>query len=161
MEMLIDDLSGHEVKALLEEHLADMHATSPAESVHALDLSGLLEPSVTFWTCHSADGLLGCAALKSIDADSAEIKSMRTASNARGKGVASFMLSHILREAKNRSISTLSLETGTQPFFMPAHKLYEKFGFTDCGPFADYKPVPHSRFMRLTLSEMETKDRTI
>jgi len=140
------------VLALLEEHLADMHATSPPESVHALDLSGLTAPGVTFWTAR-LDGLpLGCVALKELSPASGELKSMRTAAAARGRGVGTALLTVVLDEARRRGYREVSLETGTEAFFAPAHRLYRRHGFTECGPFGDYVLDPHSTFMTLTLS---------
>lgn len=136
-----------EVEALLAGHLADMRATSPPESVHALDLTGLQAPGMTFWTAWEDATLLGCGALKQLTADHGEIKSMRTAPEARGRGVASRLLDHILTEARLRGWRRVSLETGSQPFFAPARRLYAKFGFTECPPFGDYTADPHSVFM--------------
>lgn len=151
MDIIIDDLSGPEIKQLLTEHLEDMFATSPAESVHALDLSELQQPDITFWTVWENSQLLGCAALKAHDNAHGEIKSMRTTNAARNKGVASTLLSHILEAAKQKGLSKISLETGTQDFFAPARKLYAKHDFIECGPFADYKLDPHSVFMTRSL----------
>lgn len=154
MHIRIDDLEGPEIRALLEEHLAHMHSQSPPESVHALDLTGLKRPEVTFWTVWSAPvggELLGCGALKQIGPRHGEIKSMRTPAAHRGKGVARAMLGHIVEVARQRGWERLSLETGTQPGFEPARKLYEAFGFAYCGPFEGYREDPNSAFMTRTL----------
>ncbi|SBS27421.1 putative N-acetyltransferase YsnE [Marinomonas spartinae] len=151
MNIQVDDLSGPEIAQLLTEHLNDMHATSPAESVHALDLSGLKKSNITFWTVWENDQLLGCGALKQLDATHGEIKSMRTNNTARNKGVASSLLQHILRTAMEQGMKKISLETGSQNFFEPARRLYQKYGFTECGPFADYKLDPYSVFMSKAL----------
>lgn len=145
----LEDPSVHE---LLEEHLADMHATSPPESVHALDLSGLIAPGVTFWTARLDGDVVGCVALKELSPDSGELKSMRTSAVARGRGIGTALLTVVLDEARSRGYRTVSLETGTQEFFGPAHRLYERHGFTECGPFGDYVLDPHSTFMSLTLA---------
>ncbi len=147
MNIRIDDLTGPEIKQLLTEHLDDMYATSPEESVHALDLSELQQPNITFWTIWEGAQLLGCGALKALDEQEAEIKSMRTTEAARGKGVASTLLKHILEAAKQQDIKKVSLETGTQDFFAPARKLYAKHGFEECGPFSDYQLDQYSVFM--------------
>lgn len=146
-----DDLTRPEVHGLLQEHLDDMLATSPAESVHALDLDGLRGPDITFWSAWAGDDLLGCAALKELDGTHGEVKSMRTAPAARGRGVASGLLGHLVAEARRRGCTRLSLETGSDEFFSPAHRLYARHGFVDCPPFGDYRPDPHSRFMTRTL----------
>jgi putative acetyltransferase len=151
MLIRLDDLTGPEIRALLEEHLRHMHELSPPESVHALDLSGLQRPEVRFWTCWDGDDLLGCGALKELGGAHGEIKSMRTANAHRRRGVARAVLAHILADARERSFERLSLETGSQPGFEPARKLYERFGFRYCGPFADYTDDPNSTFMTLTL----------
>lgn len=147
MQIRIDALTSPEITELLNEHLQDMYATSPPESVHALDLEKLRQPEITFWSVWENNQLLGCGALKELDPTHAEIKSMRSASRFRGKGVGKKMLEHILQVARERNYSTLSLETGPQDFFTPARKLYERFGFEYCGPFADYVEDPYSVFM--------------
>jgi putative acetyltransferase len=152
-----DDLRGPEIEALLGEHLADMYAVSPPESVHALDLDGLRKPEITFWTVWDGDLLVGCGALKELDPTHGEIKSMRTAAAHRGRGVASAMLSHIAGEAATRGYGRLSLETGTEDFFAPARALYVKFGFVATEPFADYWADPNSCFMTRALSRTNIK----
>jgi putative acetyltransferase len=151
MLIRIDDLGGTEIRALLEEHLRDMHELSPPESVHALDLAKLRDPRITFWTAWSNLELLGCGALKELDARHGEIKSMRTTSARRRHGVGRAMLQHIVSEARSRSYSRLSLETGAMEAFAPARRLYESFGFAYCAPFADYNEDPNSVFMTRTL----------
>lgn len=143
----LDDLRDPAVATLLEEHLEEMQAASPPESKHALDLDGLRKPGITFWTAWDSDLLVGCGALKELDATHGEIKSMRTTAAYRGRGVASAMLSHITDEAARRGYRRLSLETGSGDFFAPARALYAKFDFVVCEPFGDYKPDPNSYFM--------------
>jgi putative acetyltransferase len=140
-----------DVLQLLGEHLADMHATSPPESVHALDPAALAGPGISFWTARENTRLLGCAALKHLAPGDAEIKSMRTANAVRGRGVASALLRHVLAEARHGGYRRLYLETGSQEFFAPARRLYERHGFTDCPPFAGYELDPNSVFMTLQL----------
>jgi len=147
-----DDPARPDVHALLSEHLADMFATSPAESVHALDHSALSHESITFWTAREDGVLLGCGALKALSAGRAEIKSMRTTAQARGRGVATRLLEHIVAEAGHRGYELLSLETGTEDYFAPARRLYARHGFTECPPFGDYTLDPHSVFMELPVS---------
>ena len=147
MNIKIDDLSGSEIYALLQEHLQDMARHSPPESIHALDIEALRKPEITFWTVWESGTLLGCGALKEMDSQHAEIKSMRTSSLHLRKGVAKNLLHHILEEAKRRGYSRLSLETGSMKAFEPAPKLYASFGFIYCGPFADYVEDPYSVFM--------------
>lgn len=151
LQLRPDDLQGPEIAALLSEHLRDMHATSPPESVHALDLAGLRRPEISFWTAWQEGRLAGCGALKQLDAGHGEIKSMRTAQGFHRKGVATRLLQHILDEARRRGYRRLSLETGSMAYFAPARELYRKFGFVECAPFADYQPDPNSTFMTLEL----------
>ena len=147
MLIKIDDLSGPEVAQILMEHLAEMYAVSPPESVHALDLNKLRQRKISFWSVWDAKHLAGCGAIKEFEAGHAEIKSMRTANAYRGKGVAVKLMEHILSVAAERKYHRLSLETGPQEFFLPARKLYERFGFEYCGPFGDYAEDPYSAFM--------------
>ncbi len=152
MKITEDDLASDDVETLLGEHLDDMAKHSPPESIHALDLSALRAPDVTFWVVRDNTGqLLGCGALKELDKTHGELKSMRTSSAHRRKGVASAILSHLIQEAASRSYTRLSLETGSGDAFDPAHALYERFGFRFCGPFAKYVEDPFSRFMTLEL----------
>ncbi len=147
MQIRRDDLEGPEIKALLAEHLRNMHAISPRESVHALPIDLLRAPDITFWTVWSGPDLLGCGALREMSPTHGEIKSMRTAMAHRRKGVARAMVLHILAEAEKRGYRQLSLETGSQPQFEPARQLYAGFGFVVCGPFGDYTNDPNSVFM--------------
>ncbi len=151
-----DDLTGDAIIALLQQHLHDMHLTSPPESVHALDLTGLRAAGVSFWTLwlplHAGQiqdelQLAGCGALKQLDAQSAEIKSMRTADHFRRQGIAASMLSHLIAVAGERGYQRLYLETGSMAYFAPARALYQRFGFEYCEPFADYVLDSNSVFM--------------
>ncbi|GAA1050872.1 GNAT family N-acetyltransferase [Arthrobacter russicus] len=151
MRIVAESPDHPEVRALLAEHLEEMLRTSPAESVHALDLDRLKQPDVTFWTAREPGSLLGCGALKQLSATSGEIKSMRTAGGARRRGVAGAILGEIVREAGTRGYRSLFLETGSQDFFAPARRLYRAHGFTEAEPFADYSADPHSVFMALRL----------
>lgn len=138
--------------ALLELHAAGMLASSPAESCHFLDLSGLETPDVTFWTAWDGEALLGMGALKQLDPALGEIKSMRTAPEHLGKGVGARLLERIMATARERGYQRLSLETGSSPDFDAAHALYRKFGFTECGAFGSYPADdPFSRFMTISL----------
>ncbi len=143
----VDDLTDPRVARLLEEHLEDMRATTPPESIHALDLDKLKQPEIVFWSVWQGEELAGCGALKRLSDTHAELKSMRTARNYRGKGLGTLILEHILREARARGFRQVSLETGSQDFFAPARALYAKHGFTECGPFEGYWDDPNSVFM--------------
>jgi putative acetyltransferase len=147
MEIKLDDLTGPAIAELLREHLANMAENSPPESVHALNIEQLRQPDITFWSVWDDDDLIACGALKELSPRHGEIKSMRTASRHRRKGVAARLLQHILDEAKQRNYATVSLETGSMAAFAPARHLYAGFGFKLCGPFADYVEDPNSVFM--------------
>ncbi|TXK19399.1 GNAT family N-acetyltransferase [Homoserinibacter sp. GY 40078] len=151
MRVELGDLGDARVRRLLEDHLADMFATSPPESVHALDVSGLQHPSVTFWVLADGERMLGCVALKELDPAHGELKSMRTDAAERGRGLGRMLLDHVLAEAGSRGYARLSLETGSQEFFLPARTLYARAGFRETAPFADYAPDPNSVFMTLDL----------
>ena len=158
MDIRLDDLQGEAVIALLREHLDSMAPTAPAESRHALDLSGLRSPEVTFWSIWDGTELAGFGAIKRLTDEHAEIKSMRTASAHLRKGVASALLRHIIQEAKSRGYSRLSLETGSMAFCASARNLYASFGFSPCGPFGNYRPDPNSVFMTMQLDGLAPKD---
>jgi putative acetyltransferase len=151
VKIVVDDLASPKIAEFLDEHVQEMRSITPLESVHALDLDGLRKPEITFWSILDGDTLVGCGAIKRLDAGHAELKSMRTASTRKRSGIASLLLEHIITEAKHMGFRRLSLETGADEFFRPARELYEKFGFGYCEPFADYRPDPHSVFMTRAL----------
>jgi len=151
MKIKIDNLESPKVEKLLQEHHDDMLKHSPPESVHALDLSSLKAPEVTFWTAWFNGELAGCGALKRLSEKHAEIKSMRTSNLFLRKGVAAKLLTHILAAAKAQSFEKISLETGTMDVFLPAQKLYKSFGFQECQPFSHYQEDPYSMFLTKTL----------
>ena len=181
IDIRIDDLTGHATQMLVAAHLSGMHASSPAESVHALDVEKLRDPSVTFWSAwvgarqqaggvgrspiggarQQAGGvgrspighwtIAGIGALKALDAERGELKSMRVADGFRGTGVGRALLRHIVAEAQERGMTSLWLETGRTPDFAPAQRLYESEGFSVCGPFEGYSDDPFSMFMTRTL----------
>ncbi len=151
MDIKVDDLSAPEVIELLQEHLRNMYEWTPPESVHALDLSQLKSPEITFWTGWENGQLMVCGALKELTPQHGELKSMRTPLAARGKGAGRRMLEHIVDVARSRNYTLLSLETGSQPGFEPARRLYESYGFRHCGPFGSYVDDPNSVFMSLPL----------
>lgn len=146
-----DDLTGPEIVALLQTHLDDQALRSPSNSNHTLNLDGLRGPDVTLWSAWQDGALLGCGALKELTPGHGEIKSMHTAAEHRGKGVAARLVEHILAEARRRGYGRLSLETGSAESFAPARALYARFGFRACPPFADYPEDPYSAFMTLEL----------
>ncbi len=139
------------VAALIELHLAEMHASTPSEFAFALDTSGLAAPDVTLLGAWIGDDLAGVGALKELDATHGEIKSMRTAPAHVRQGVAQSILDHLIATARARGYERVSLETGTSPLFGAAVALYERNGFVPTGPFGDYAASVHNRFLTLAL----------
>jgi putative acetyltransferase len=146
-----DDPSAPDVVALLERHLAFAWRHSPPEDVHALDAAGLVADGVSFFSVREDGALVGVGALKHLDDDHAELKSMHTAAAARGRGVGRAMVDHLIRVAITRGYRRVSIETGSTEPFAPARALYTSAGFDACPPFADYGPSPNSFFMTLEL----------
>ena len=147
MDVRIGELRNKDIINLLEEHHADMLSHSPPESVHALDLSALESPDITFWSFWVNQELAGIVALKELETEHGEIKSMRTSTNFLRKGIARKLLAHIINQANIRSYKKLSLETGTMDAFLPAQMLYKQFGFKECEPFDNYQEDHYSMFM--------------
>jgi len=140
------DLGSTDVVELLQFHFDQMRGTSPPEACHVLPLDGLKHPAVTFWSAREKGRLVGVGALKEIAANHGEVKSMRTAPEALGRGVGSAVLAHIVSKARRRGYERLSLETGSTEPFAAALRLYERDGFVPCGPFGDYQDTPFTRF---------------
>ena len=147
LKFSIDDLSGEPTRALIARHLAGMHASSPPESCHALDIDGLRGPDVTFWSVWLGPEIAGCGALKRLDAQRGELKSMRVADAFLGRGVGRALLDFLIGQARTMGMTSLWLETGSAPAFTPALRLYETAGFVRCGPFEAYVEDPFSVFM--------------
>ncbi len=147
----VDDLSGDATRALVAHHLTGMHASSPPESVFALDIDGLRRPDVTFFSARLGDEVVAIGALKTIDPANGELKSMRVADGHLGTGAGRAMLRHLLAEARIRGMHTVWLETGSTDDFVPARRLYAAEGFVACGPFGDYPENPFSVFMATSL----------
>ena len=147
MRIAVDDLTSPDTIAFLEDHVAQLRALSPPESTHALDLDGLRAPGVVFWSAREGDQVVGCAALKELDATHAEVKSMRTATDRVRGGIATRLLATVIEHARQSGYRRLSLETGSEDFFAPARALYARHGFVECEPFGTYRPDPLSVFM--------------
>lgn len=151
MHIRIDDLSSTATQALICLHLADMHSNSPPEHVFALDLLGLASPSITVWSAWNGNDICGIGALKQLDTNWGEVKSMRTHPDYLRCGVATALLERIIKEARARRLCHLSLETGCGAAFEPALALYRRHGFIEGDVFADYKKSDFSQFMHLIL----------
>jgi putative acetyltransferase len=151
MKLVLGDFADERVLDLLRYHLAGMHANSPAGHVHALDLSGLDRPDVSFWTVWDGDDLMGCGAIKFLSADQAELKSMRTYEHHLRKGVGKALLIHLIDLARAKGMKRVSLETGSGDAFEPALALYRTYGFTNSAAFSDYVASDFNQFLHLDI----------
>ncbi len=140
------ELDQQDVRALLAQHFAEMRAGSPPSACHVLPVDGLKDPAIRFFTLREDGTLLGCGALKRIGERHGEIKSMRTADGALGRGVGKALLDHLVAAAREECLSRVSLETGSTDHFAAALRLYEREGFENCGPFGGYADTPFTRF---------------
>jgi len=148
----VDDPKRNDVRSLLEKHLAFARKVTPPEAVHALDLDGLLDPAITFFSLRVHGELLGVGAIKQLGSHHVELKSMHTAMVARRRGVGRAIVDHLLAIAAARGIRRVSLETGAGDAFAPARSLYVGADFVPCGPFGDHEASPNSAFMTRFLS---------
>jgi putative acetyltransferase len=147
------DFSDPRVVDPIYSHLTRARAETAVGSAHALDLTGLQSPDVTFWTIWDDETLVGIGALKRLSVDHGEVKSMHIVQSMRRRGAGRAMLNHIIAAARASGMSRLSLETGSREYFRPSHALYRSSGFVDCPPFADYVLDPSSLFMSLDLQQ--------
>jgi putative acetyltransferase len=146
-----DDPRADDVRELLRRHLEFARESTPPEDVHALGADGWADPAVTFFSYRRGGELLAVGALKQLDGQHAELKSMHTAAAARGRGIGQAMVDHLIGVARDRGCTRVSLETGSNAAFAPARSLYARAGFTPCGPFGDYLPGRGNTFMTLAL----------
>jgi len=151
MKSLENNFDHPEVNDLLIKHFIELRSVSPEGSAHVLDIPGLKVSSIKFWSLWDENQLIGCGALKFLDETHGEFKSIRVADKFRGKGTGEKIISHLIDEAKKIAIKKLSVETGTGEFFSPARKLFQKFGFKKCEPFAHYKEDPNSCYFNLEI----------
>ena len=151
MKVIENNFDNAEVNHLLTKHFIELRSVSPDDSCHVLDIKGLKDSSIKFWSFWDNNQLIGCAALKFLENEHGEFKSIRVEDNSRGKGVGEKIISHLIEVAKNEGIKKLSIETGAGDFFKSARKLFKKFGFKTCRPFADYKEDPNSCYFDLEI----------
>ena len=151
MKSIEGNFDNLEVNDLLKKHFIELRSVSPAGSTHVLDIDGLKDPSIKFWSLWENNNLVGCGALKFLEKDHGEFKSIRVADEFRKKGIGERIINHLIEEAKKLEISKLSIETGAGKFFAPARKLFNKFGFKKSEPFAHYKVDPNSCYFTLDL----------
>ncbi len=147
MKLIEGNFENPKVNNLLEKHFVELRSVSPKGSAHVLDIQGLKDSSIKFWSLWEDDKLIGCGALKFLEKNHGEFKSIRVVDQFRKKGYGVKILEHLINEAKKLSIKKLSLETGSGDFFLPARALFTKVGFTECAPFAHYKKDPNSCYM--------------
>jgi putative acetyltransferase len=151
IEIVPGDLTDPRIIDLLNYHVTTALGQGPRGSCHAFDVAGLQRPEISFWAAWAGDELLGVGALMDLGDGHGEVKSMHTARPARGRGVGSAMVRHIIATARERGFDRLSLETGSMDYFTPARALYARHGFVECGPFGGYKLDPNSVFLTLPL----------
>ena len=151
MKSIEGNFDNLEVNDLLKKHFIELRSVSPAGSTHVLDIDGLKDPSIKFWSLWENNKLIGCGALKFLEKGHGEFKSIRVADEFRKKGIGERIINHLIEEAKKLEISKLSIETGAGEFFAPARKLFNKFGFKKSEPFAHYKIDPNSCYFTLDL----------
>jgi len=151
MKSIEGNFDNSEVNDLLKKHFIELRSVSPAGSTHVLDIDGLKDPSIKFWSLWEDNKLIGCGALKFLEKEHGEFKSIRVADEFRKKGIGERIINHLIEEAKKLKISKLSIETGAGKFFLPARNLFSKFGFKTCPPFAHYKDDPNSCYYSLNL----------
>ena len=151
MKSIEGNFDNLEVNDLLKKHFIELRSVSPAGSTHVLDIDGLKDPSIKFWSLWENNKLIGCGALKFLEINHGEFKSIRVADEFKKKGIGERIIKHLIDEAKKLEISKLSIETGAGEFFAPARKLFNKFGFKKSEPFAHYKVDPNSCYFTLDL----------
>ena len=151
MKSIEGNFDNSEVNNLLKKHFIELRSVSPEGSTHVLDIEGLKDPSIKFWSLWENNELVGCGALKFLEKKHGEFKSIRVADKFRKTGVGKKIIDHLIEEAKKLEVSKLSIETGAGNFFLPARKLFSKFGFKKCSPFAHYKNDPNSCYYSLDL----------
>ena len=147
----LDDPRAADVRQLLERHLTFARSVTPPEDAHALEPDGLLDPSILFFSYRADGELLAVGALRHLDDDHAEVKSMHTVEAARGRGIGRAMLDHLLGVARERGYRRVSLETGAMDAFAPARSLYLNAGFVPTEPFGDYRESRNSVYLTLAL----------
>ena len=154
LKSIEDNFDNPEVNELLTKHFVELRAASPEGSAHVLDIPGLKIPSIKFWSLWNEDKLIGCGALKFLDNEHGEFKSIRVHDNYRNQGQGINVINHLMSEAKKLKIKRLSIETGAGDFFIPARKLFKKAGFIECEPFAHYKEDINSVYLTMLINDI-------
>ena len=151
MKSLSGNFENPDVNDLLNKHFVELRSVSPPGSTHVLNIEGLKDKTIKFWSLWEKNKIIGCGALKFLEKDHGEFKSIRVADDFRKKGMGAKIINHLIIESKKLNIIRVSVETGAGNFFLPARKLFKKFKFTECPPFAHYKEDPNSCYFTLKL----------
>ena len=151
MKTIEGNFDNTEVNQLLKKHFIELRSVSPEGSAHVLNIEGLQEKGIKFWSIYENDKLIGCGALKFLDTKHGEFKSIRVADPFRKKGYGKKIIKALIEKSRQLNIENISIETGSGEFFLPARKLFKKFGFTECEPFSHYKTDPNSCYMSLKI----------
>ncbi|MFZ1926074.1 MAG: GNAT family N-acetyltransferase [Solirubrobacteraceae bacterium] len=161
LDIAIADPRLDDVRQLVEHHLKFGRSHSPPQDAHALEVDSLLDPAVTLFSIRRRGELVAIGALKRLDDQHAELKTMHTAEHVRGLGIGRAMLDHLLSVARERGFEDVSLETGVHEAFAPARSLYASEGFAPCEPFGDYRPSPNTTYMTMRVSERRVQSRAV
>ena len=153
MKSVENNFDHPEVNDLLKKHFIELRSVSPEGSTHVLDIPGLKIPSIKFWSLWENEQIIGCGALKFLDENHGEFKSIRITDRFKKKGLGTKIINHLINEAKKLNIKKISLETGAGSFFAPARKLFKKCGFKTCKPFANYKEDSDACYMSLLITD--------
>ena len=151
MKSIENNFDEPQVNELLTKHFIELRSVSPPGSTHVLDIPGLKDSTIRFWSLWDGENLVGCGALKILEKEHGEFKSIRVANKFRKNGMGEKIISHLIDQAKQFGIKKISIETGSGDFFAPARNLFKKFGFKECKPFAHYKEDPNSCYYSLNI----------
>ena len=152
MKSIENNFDDPQVNELLTKHFIELRSVSPEGSSHVLDIPGLKDPSIKFWSLWENNKLIGCGALKFLEKNHGEFKSIRVADEFRKRGVGERIINHLIEEAKSLNVKRISIETGAGKFFEPARKLFKKCNFELCEPFAHYKEDVNSLYLTKLIS---------
>ena len=152
MKLIERNFENPDVHKLLIKHFIELKSVSPDGSAHVLDITGLKNPTIKFWSVWNNNELIGCGALKFLNKEHGEFKSIRVNDNYRKKGYGIRIINYLILESKKLNIKKISLETGAGEYFLPARKLFDKCGFKPCSPFAYYKEDINSCYLSMLIS---------
>ncbi len=148
VENNFDDIK---VNELLKKHFMELRSVSPAGSTHVLDIDGLKNETIKFWSIWDEESLIGCGAIKILSEYDGEFKSIRVHDNFREKGYGKKIISTLISKSRDIGIKNIFIETGSGKFFEPARKLFKSCGFEECNPFGHYRKDPNSCYMKISV----------